>query len=77
MRINNFEEEHKHFDDLVDANFAMETAMNAIVEITQFQPQNDEEEFQWNLIGLTLKLIAEKASRFEEMQKGEGFHQNN
>ena len=28
MRINNLEENHRHFDDSVDANFAMETAMN-------------------------------------------------
>ena len=77
MRINNLEEEHRHFDDSVDANFAMETAMTAIMEVTQFEPQNDQEAFQWNLIGLTLKIIAQKASRFEEMQKGESFHQNN
>ena len=55
----------------------MGLCMEQIQELTDFSPKNEEEASTWALIGITLQLIAEKASRFEELLDGENFHQNN
>ena len=72
-----FEEENGHFDDVVDSKFMMDVCMKQIVDLTQFKPQNEEEEVRWELIGLTLRMIAEKAGCLEKLSSGKDFFLNN
>ena len=72
MRLNKTEE-----SDRLNSQRIMGLCMEQIQELTDFSPKNEEEAHTWALIGITLQIIAEKASRFEELLDGENFHQNN
>lgn len=50
-----------------NASDIMEMCMSEIQELTQYEPTNDEDGAVWGMIAITLRIIAEKATCYEEM----------
>ena len=76
IRDNN---EHTVIDDVQNAEVIMEACMDTLLDLA-IKPMsknfNDEEVEVIALIGETLKLIASKAKRYEDMMEGETFSKN-